>query len=212
MYSPDAYQSLVDSLVPTYFWPLQGDVVATHGMSLNIGTTTSYIDGPLGGGQAARSTSMYLYNHTINANANSSAYSYGGWFKLFAGSTGTFMGNWDSDGSMLFSGRLYHQSGFYNYTQPSWYDPSEWNHLFVTWNGSTQYFWINGRVVSTRTIGGGLGSSVRMELGSYNGGNARTNQAAAWCGWWVNEALEEPDVRRLADALFVGSDSPMVLG
>lgn len=204
---PGYMEDIVDPLAPTYFWPLQGDLVASHGGKnlTDVGTATTTAAGPGAdpGDLSRDSPAMSLTNQTINANENTTGFSYGGWFRVdtLASDQGV-MGNWTPDGSMLVlfgtTWRVYIGSSFTSFAHGV--TAGTWYHWMVCSGGGSTIVYRNGAVVTTWATSAALGSALQFRIGSYNINNAawRPDMAAAWCGWWVNRKLTAGEVAGLA--------------
>lgn len=208
---PGDYADVIDALSPTYFWPLQGDLLASHGaVNLTDASTpaVAYVGGPDAdsGDEGANSDLLALRGAGINCNANTTGYSFGGWFKFDSFASGeAVMSNWAlSSGAMLYmqSGtqfRLYRNGSTYTFTHGL--STGVWYHLMVTWSGFTNevLYYVNGVLTETWTGVASPGAATVFGIGHYNNTNStRADMAAAWVGWWVNVTLTAGQVADLA--------------
>ena len=245
------YMDIVAATAPTYFWSMQGDTwrpgfdgevnisdayAPAHGdrwlfRNASYQGGTAYWPGPYGHTAAVGTSSFFLYDarlvsgsvsdYTINANENTTAYSYGGWFRhkppldeLNSYANRTLMGNWDTNGSMLHVGdnstglnddfSVYHENNAHQFDPPSTYTRGDWFHVIVTWNGTTQRVYWNGVEHTSIARSGALGASAAFNVGTYNNRSESASFiAAAYVGWWVNKALSAAEVQ----ALYLGVQS-----
>lgn len=248
-----AYESVVASTNPTHFWSLQPGERGTddsythqpmHGGVVLSGNSTYNSQepmwpGPYGLFGATGPAFLYLYEYvgaTINANANTTAYSYGGWFRhrtlteeiavdnptSTQWSRRTLMGNWDTNGSMIHTGdnstgdnsdfSIYHESNIYQFDPPESYTRGDWFHIIVTWDGATQRVYWNGVLEGSVARTGALGAATVFHVGTYNSSTASASYVnAAWVGWWVNKTLSAHEVKRLYTGVVRTQPSPSTI-
>lgn len=208
------YAALVDSLAPTYFWPLQTDLVPSHGAVglTSAGTAPNFLRAgpPALGGTCADSSAMELRGSFNAANSNL-GYSFGGWFAFdkigAADSPSCTLTNWSGSGGamMRWSGsataiQCHHDSDSIFSDSLAW-TAGDWHHLFVTWDGSARRMYFDGVDVGGDIPGGGApnNSGTNFNIGTYtNRSTDRTDGGFAWCGWWEDVALDPADVAALA--------------
>lgn len=211
------YERLIDSLTPTYFWPFQTDAVSTA-TALTLTTPHSAPTYTLAGpGMVTSDTSMenatVLHmndaGNVINANTNTTGYSYGGWFRVdVLQSDKALISNWGaSKGFMIHeqtsaSWLIYHQGTGHSagdvFTDQGW-SVGEWHHWFVTWDGTTVRLYLDGVLSSSWADSTALGSITDFHVGSYaNRTGSRPDAGAAWCGLWENVCLTPAQVAKLA--------------
>ena len=215
--SAGGYEGVVAATSPTYFWPLQGDLVASHGgVSLtNQGThAISYVAGPgmETSDQAVRGVQMSLLASGVNANANTNGFSYGGWLNianLTTKANTAVIGNWTSSvGSMLFIYSTTHLAVYVGGAMTTYahgLTNSTWHHFIVTMDPADKKvrIYVDGALAHTSTAltSAALGSSTALRLGSYATNASpgwRPDQDAAWCGWWNNKTLSLAQIEALA--------------
>lgn len=214
-----SYMSLVDSLAPTHFWPMQGNYLQSHGtvpLTSYYSGATSWITGPMND-QGHSYTPTFLYDSgATNANVNTTAYSYGGWFQqipdinVWYGHRRNLMGNWSTNGTMIYIGdnsngqnndyAIYHNGSILQVDPPAGYVTGEWFHIMIVWNGTTQFVYWDGVQIASVARTGALGAANVFNIGTYgNRANDSSPMSAAYAGWWVNRALTPTEVRALAN-------------
>lgn len=202
----DAFAFLL-GLNPSAAWPLVSHSdLADHAGIYSLtssGTAPSTVSGPSDAIPAAvGSAALDLRNGSLPVNGSTS-YAYGGWFYATAWGEGP-MGNWNSNGSAIIGTgpSVYHGGSAMSVTLPA---TDSWHHLFVTWDGSTQRFFVDGTQQTSRSIGTNPGGGTVFNIGTYNNrtGN-RMNGAAAHCAWWRNVTVPTPT--QIADLYAIGAN------
>lgn len=141
---------------------------------------------------------------TVNANRNTTGYSYMIWARNLDLSLAdsAYASNWTTNaGSMLYvhTGtdlRVYHNGSF---SALVGYKDALWHHWCVTWDGTTQVTYRDGVSINSVARAGALGSALKMSAGYYNF-NLSTDARMALChfAWWEQRALDVGTVRMLA--------------
>ena len=213
---------------PTYYWSMQDATVIDRPwppfagnrtlipLSVSTGLVAAY-PGPFGSEiahagavpttdafRAVESTTGTVAGAgTINANRNTTGYSYMIWARNLdtALSDRAYFGNWQTNGTLLYvhtgtDMRVYHNSAFSTLTGLK---DGLWHCWIVTWDGTTQVTYRDGVSVNSVARAGALGSSLFLNVGNY-AGSTGTACRGAFChaAWWENRALDPATVKILA--------------
>lgn len=213
----ESYADVVAATSPTYFWPLQSNLVASHG-GVNLTDSSSpsvgYITGPAAQDSDVGADSDVGDLRAAGINANESGgdgFSYGGWFRIDTlVQPEAIMGNFSNPGGVA-NGSTVIQIGTTQFrfiiedeysTFATGISADTWHHLIFTVDSADKKmrYYRDGALIYTSsaftTIT--LGDREMMNILAYGNGISGADGAAAWIGWWNSKTLSLAEVESLA--------------
>lgn len=206
------YADRVLQYLPTYYWPMQDTLKgpdafrpAASDRFLKTAGTFDYVESAHSADIAAGINSFECGTNargasgSVNANQNTTGYSYMIWAKQNATqSNSAYASNWTTNaGSMIHlttaPGILVYHNGSNSSVSVS--QDTSWHCWIVTWDGTTQITYRDGVSVLNVARSGALASVSRLSAGYYNYSTSTAlNGSVCHFAWWENRALTPAEV------------------